>query len=74
MNWPSGMIQSLSCNVKERIANIGIPLDILFFLLLWFFVFDIFFGFRVFANQPTVQIGEISRGGSVDVAVGVIDR
>ena len=36
--------------------------------------FKISLGFGVFANQPTVHCGGVSRGGSVTVAVGVSDR
>ena len=42
--------------VKERITYFGIPLDIFGFLLFqWFFSFEIFQGFLVFGNQPTVH-------------------
>ena len=50
--------------VKERIANIGIPLDISCFChinnFFWFFTFYCFFGL---ANQPTVHIGGLALGG-----------
>ena len=52
--------------VKERIANIGIPLGLSVFCR-----FNIFLGFSVFAKQPTVHNGGVCRGRCV--AVGVSD-
>ena len=49
----------------------GIALDI-FWVFAVFLGFDSFFGYGVFANQPTVHSGGLSRGGSVAVAVGFI--
>ena len=50
--------------VEERIANIGkINLE----RFDDFLRFSNFFGFWIFANQPTVQSGGVSRGGYVVV-------
>ena len=47
--------------MEERIPNIGIQRTPFFFsVLVIFCVFNIF-GFGVFANQPTVHIGGVSR-------------
>ena len=49
--------------VEERIANIGITLDVFgFWLFQIFFILYIFLGFWFFANQPTVHNGGVSRG------------
>ena len=63
--------------VKGYITNIFISLGVFGFLLFrWFFAFRFFWGFWVYANQPTelCTIGELPRGGSVAVAVGESDR
>ena len=66
--------------VEKRIANIGIPLDVIFFgHFNDLCVLKNISGLWVFADQPTVHIGGVSRvggggGGSVAVAVGVSDR
>ena len=41
-----------------------------------FGIFNLFLGFWLFANQPTVVciIRELSGGGSMDVAFGVSDK
>ena len=47
--------------VEERMANVGIPLDVLWFLRFDDCLrFDFFWGFWVFANQPTVHNGALS--------------
>ena len=49
--------------VKEHIANISIPLDVLFFaVLLIFCILKKKFFFGVFANHSTVHSGGVSRG------------
>ena len=49
--------------VKERIANIGTPVDVFGFLLLQYFLMFRFFAcFGVFVNQPTVHNVGLSRG------------
>ena len=61
--------------VEERSANVSISLDFFEFLSFYNFLrFDILSGFGVFANQPTVHNGGVSREGSVSVAVGASDR
>ena len=66
--------------VKERIANIGIPLDIIGFLLFHRFVVVSMIvcvkkmGFWFFANRPTVHNGGVSGGRVFGVAVGVSDK
>ena len=51
--------------VKERIANIGIPLDVFWVLtlLMIFLVLKTNLGSWVFANQSTVHTGGVSRLG-----------
>ena len=61
--------------VKERIVNIGIPLDISGFCCFNDFLYlEYFLGFGFLPNQPTVHMGELAGGGSAAVAVGVSDR
>ena len=53
--------------LEEHISNIGIPLDFIVVLLFCrindFLILNFFLsGFEVFANQPTVHGGEVSRG------------
>ena len=57
---------------KDCIANRGIALEI-FWVFSGFLGFESVFGYGVFANQPTVHSGGLSRGGSVTVAVGFSD-
>ena len=67
------LIQSISCDVsesvdwrllfKERIANIGIHVEVLGLCHLDDIgCFEFFWGLGVFANQPTVHNGTVSRG------------
>ena len=49
--------------VEERFANIAIPLDIFEFCSFDTFLrFDIFLVTLIFANQPTLHSGGVSRG------------
>ena len=61
--------------VEERIANIGIPLDIFFFLLFpcFFCVLKPIWVFGSLRTSLLCLIGELAGGGSVAVAVGVSD-
>ena len=59
--------------VEEGISNIGISLDVLGFLLVDNFLGSDFF--QCFVLQICLLfIGELTRGGSMAVAVGVIDK
>ena len=60
--------------VEDRIANIGIHLNFFFAVLMIFCLLNLFKGFGVFANQPTVPSGGVAGGESVAVAIGVSDR
>ena len=62
--------------VKERIANIGIPLDISEFLpIRWYFAFwQFFLVFGSLQISLLCIVWELNRGLSVAVAVGVSDR
>ena len=72
LNRLSGLIQSLSCDVRQlcvcvcAIAYIGIHLNV--FLVL---PFNSFPGLLVFVNRPTVYNGGGRGGGSVAKAVGI---
>ena len=44
------------------------------FVMIFFCFLLVLFGFGVFFNQPTLHNWGVSRGGSVAVAVGVIDK
>ena len=59
---------------EERIANIGIPLDVFGF----FCRFDDFCAYKFVWVSGSLQtspiVGELAGGGSVAVAVGVSDR
>ena len=56
--------------VRERIANIGIPLDI----FNDFLRFEIFWGVRVFVTSLLRIMGELAGVGSLVVAVGLSDK
>ena len=59
--------------VKERIANIGIPLDVLPFCFLNFFLAFCFFGGSLQTSLLCI-VGELAGEWSVAVAVGISDR
>ena len=63
---------ALETSGQECIANIGIPLDVyrLFAVSMIFTSLNLFM-FFVYASQPN---GALAGGGSVAVAVGIIDR
>ena len=66
---------SLSLLVEERIANIGIPLDVFGFLQFWWFLrFEFVQVFGSLQTSLMLIVGESAGGGYVAVAVGVSNR
>ena len=59
--------------VEERIANIGIPLDVFVFFVvsMIFCILKNFLGFGSLQTSLLCKLGELAGGGSVAVAVGI---
>ena len=67
--WKSRFPEDWRLLVEERIANIGIPLEVWVFAVLH--IFCVLKFFWVFGSLKTMYSGEVSRGGYIAVSVGV---